>query len=321
MKAIAIFALVLSTAGTAAAEQGAFGGVLVDAQSRSIRRLLGGGGAAWATDAAVSGFDFAAAAPDGQNALISKDDTLYIVRRLGGAIPVWRQLPSEIKAVSAAAWSENNETLAVLDAAEPRLEFWTGLGWESKRAGVVDLTGLGERVVSLAVGKDGRYGFAATQGEKSGTLYLLVAGEEPRMLMPLERAGKLLLSGEALYVVDRGRDEVLKITNWERYPSIETVACAGQGVAGPVGVAVSSDRRLLYVANALTQQILAVDLRSSAVKGILDLDFPPTGIDKVGGGALFLLSRGVAGEWGPQMLDAATETVFEVSYGTEGGAE
>ena len=311
----------MSLAGGALAQQGAFSGVLVDARNQSIRRILSAGSEAWTAGQAVSGFEFAAAAPDGQNALIVRDDTLYIVRRLGGAIPVWRELPSQLVRVRRAAWNENDEALALLDADSDRVEFWSGVNWDARRTGEVDLSGLEERVVSLAVGKDAKFGFAATQGEKSGTLYLLKPGEEPRMLVMLDHAGTLLLTGDALYVVDRGRDEVLKVSNWEMSPHIETVACSGHGVAGPVGVAVSNDRKLLYVANAATRQVLSLDLRSSAVKAVLDLDFRPTGIDRVGAGALFLLSRGVAGEWGPQMLDAATDTVFEVPDASAGGAE
>jgi hypothetical protein len=311
-----VFLAAALAAGTALAQESAMrlpiSGLLVDDQARSIRPIMGMPGSAYAGQASVSEFDFASAAPDGRNAIITKDAKSYIVRRLDGGIPVWRELADGPANLSLTAWNENSDTAALVNGERTELELWSKLSTDPKLVGKVDLAGVTERLVSLSVDKEGRFAFAATQGESTGTLYLLSPGEEPRMLIPLERAGVLLLAGDALYVTDRGHNEVLKVTNWKQTPSVAVAAAAGLGLVDPVGIGLSQDQKLLYVANAGTRQILAVDLSSSALKGALDLDFEPTRLDRLGLNSLFLLEKGVPGVQPAQVLDTNAQKVFFV---------
>ncbi len=267
-------------------------GVIVDQVGRAIRQVVATAGAAQAGSAKVREFDLAAASPDGRNALVVRRDSLYVVRRLDGVLPVWREMADKID-VSRAVWSENSDAAAVIDKEKNRLELWAGMGHEPKRKGAVDLTsmnGMDERIVSVAVDNEARYAFMSTQGKESGTLYLVKPGQEPLMVMPLGRAGVLGLAGGALYVADRGRNEVLKMTNWEGMPNVTALASAGQGVSDPVGFAVDPERRLLYVASGGTRQVLTIDTRSMAVKEALELDFTPTRLERIGAGSLFALN-------------------------------
>ena len=67
---------------------GPVSGFLVDEQARSIRPILGMPGSAYAGDASVTAFDFAAGAPDGRSAVISRSGSLHLIRRLDRATPV-----------------------------------------------------------------------------------------------------------------------------------------------------------------------------------------------------------------------------------------
>lgn len=282
-------------------------GVIVDQVNRAIRPIVAGPESAQAGTAKVREFDFAVAAPDGRNALVSRDDSLYIVRRLDGALPVWRQLSPEDLQVQRAAWSDNSDSLALIDTAAGRLELWTRLSSEPKRKGTVDLASITERIVSLAVDGEARFAFAATQGKESGTLYLLKPGQEPLMLLPLGKAGVIQLAGGALYIADRGRNEVIRLTNWDRMPNVATLASAGNGLVDPVGFAVDSERKMLFVASRETQQVLGIDLQSGAVKDTLDLGFAPSALDRVGQGQLFLLESGLANSLPAQLLDTRAQ--------------
>lgn len=313
-----LFSLALAAASAAAQESalsGPVSGLLIDEQSRSVRPIIGMPGSAYAGNPVVRSFDFASTAPDGRNAVVAKDQTLFFVRRLDGETPVWRELAKDAAIPSRVAWSDGAESLALLNEDSSRLDLWSGLAAEPKLAGTVSLTGITERIVSLAIDKDAAFAFASTQGESSGTLYLLTPGAEPRMLMPLTKAGALLLTGSALYVADRGLSTVTRVTNWTQTPNLATVASAGSGVADPVGVALSQDSKLLYVANAESRQILAFDVSSNTLKGALDLDFVPKGLDRMGAGSLFLLRNGIAGEQPAQVLDTASQKVFFVPVG------
>lgn len=279
----------------------------MDHVNRAIRPIVAGTESAQAGTAKVREFDFALPAPDGRNALVAREGSLYIIRRLDGVLPVWRELQPENAQVKRAAWSDNSESLALIDAAANRLEFWTQLSYEPKRKGEVDLSSVTERIVSLAVDGEARFAFAATQGRESGTLYLLKPGQEPLMLLPLGKAGVIQLAGNALYIADRGRNEVIRLTNWDRIPNVATLASAGNGLVDPVGFAVDAERKLLYVASRETQQVLGIDLQSGAVKDTLDLGFAPSALDRVGQGQLFRLENGLSGAVPPLLLDTRAQ--------------
>ncbi|MBL0156000.1 MAG: hypothetical protein IPP47_02640 [Bryobacterales bacterium] len=298
---------------------GPVSGLLVDDQSRSIRPILGMPGSAYAGDASVTTFDFASAAPDGRSALIARAGALYLVRRLDGGTPTWRELSNESASFSRAAWSESSETLAVVNTSANRLEFWIALSNEPKLASTIDLTSFTGSVAALAVDKDARYAFAATQGADGSALYMLQAGGEPRMIADLGRSGGLLLSAGALYATDRGRNEVLRVTNWASAPEVATIASAGHGVNDPVGVALSADHGTLYIANAGINQLLGFDLAAGAVRTSLDLDFQPTRLERLGTGNLLLLERGVPGEAPAQVLDPVSLKVYFVPVSAASG--
>ncbi|HEY3443497.1 MAG TPA: hypothetical protein VGK29_22250 [Paludibaculum sp.] len=298
---------------------GPVSGLLVDEQARSIRPILGMPGSAYAGDAAVTAFDFASAAPDGRSALVSRAGSLYLVRRLDGATPAWRELSSESATFSRAAWSGSSETLAVVNTTANRLEFWIDLSNEPKLASTIDLAGITGDVAALAVDKDAQYAFAATQGADGSALYLLKAGGEPRMIAQLSRAGGLLLSAGALYASDRGRNEVLRVTNWSSSPEVTTIASSGHGVNDPVGVALSADGGTLYIASAGVNQLLGFDIAAGVVKASLDLEFQPTRLERMGANGLLLLERGLPGEAPAQVLDPVALKVYFIPVSAAAG--
>lgn len=139
------------------------------------------------------------------------------------------------------------------------------------------------------------------------------------MILPLSRAGGLLLSGEGLYVTDRGRNEVLRVTDWASNPAVATIASAGHGVNDPVGTAFSADRKTLYIASAGVNQVLGLDVASNAVKSTLDLDFQPTRLERLGPGSLLLLEKGIPGETPAQVLDSAAQKVYFIPVSAVAG--
>lgn len=316
---LSLAVVAVSSSGQESNLGGPVSGLLVDQQSRSIRPILGMPGSAHAGDASVTAFDFASVAPDGRSALIARDGSLYLLRRMDGMTPVWRELRSDSGTISGAGWSEDSESLGIVNATTNRLELWGSLSSDPKQGGTVDITSLTDRVVSVAVGKDASYAFAATQGADDGALYLLSPGSEPRMILPLSRSGGLLLSADALYVTDRGRSEVIRVTNWAENPAVATIASSGNGVSDPVGVVLSADRKTLYVASAGVNQVLGFDVASNAVNATFDLDFQPTRLEHFGTGNLLLLEKGVPGEAPAQVLDSAARKVFFIPVSAAAG--
>ncbi len=287
-------------------------GILVDHVNRTIRPVIAGEESASAGRPRVSEFDAAWTAPDGRTALLKKSGALYVVRRLDGAIPVWRELREDGSAVGRAAWSEDSSTLALYLPEDRKIEFWKQAASEPRLVFSTDLSSISERVVSIAVAPEAKVAFLATQGRESGTLWILKQGEEPRMLMPLGRAGEMRLAGGALYLADRGRNEVLRCTNWDSTPRLDTLVAGGHGLADPVGFALLQDEKKLLVASAGTSQILVLDLRTSLPAAPVALDHPPARLERLGAAPLFLLDAG-SGAAPARLFDAASARLLAVT--------
>jgi hypothetical protein len=306
---VALFAL---AAMAAASEQmtGPTSGVLIDPETRAIRPIIGVPGSAYAGESAVRDADFALAAPDGRTALISRESSLYVLRRLDTGQPVWRTLSDEALTLGRAAWSQDAQALALHLPDRSSLQLWSAMQDAPEIAGEVDLSTIDGQLTALAVASDGKTAFAAFESGDHGILYILKAGETPRMMLPLNRAGAMAIQDKALYVADRERNEVIRIENWDFSLSISTVATAAHGISNPVGIALANRGETLLVANGETRQVIAIGVKSSAVEASIDLDFIPTRLEPTG--SVFLLASGTAGERPAQVLDAGSMKVFFV---------
>lgn len=287
-------------------------GVLVDHVNRTIRTVTAGEEIARSGRARVSEFDAAWATPDGRTALLARSGTLYLVRRLDGGIPVWREVREDSSAVARAAWSADSSAVALYLPGEQKIEFWKQKQGELRHAFTVDLAGVNERVVSLAVAPEAKTAFLATQGRESGTLWILQEGREPRMLMPLSRAGEVQFAEGALYLADRGRNEVLRYSGWDASPRLDLLMTAGHGLADPVGFALLTEERKLVVASAGTSQLLTLDLRSNQLAPPVPLEEPPARLERLGAAPLFLLDSTAAG--GPaRVYDASARRLLPMA--------
>lgn len=289
-------------------------GLLAEPDSGLLRPIRGSSQSAYAGDPFVQGAELMVAAPNGRNALVKKDGVLYVLRRLDGQAPVWRSLGERPGELSHASWSENASALVLAYHAEKKIEIWTSMNDDPKLSGSVDTSSLEGDLVSLAVDRDGKAVFAAYQGEESGaSLFLLRVNSFPLSLVPLNRPGAMAVNNGTLYVVDRGRDEVLQIKNWDFSMKVTTAASPGHGIDDPVGIATSEDGKLLFVASRKTQQIVAVDTATLLVKKTLDLDFRPTRLER--SGTLFVLADGEAGRLPAQVLDPSRMLLIPVRVG------
>lgn len=305
-------AIVVLAATAAAGDQmtGPTSGILIDPETRAIRPIVGVPGSAYAGESVVREADFALAAPDGRTALISTNSSLYVVRRLDSDQPVWRSLGDAGLSPGRAAWSLDAKALALYLPEPSRLQLWSGMQDAPETAGEVDLSTIDGRLSALAVASDGKTAFAAFESGEQGVVYILKAGEAPRMLLPMSRPGAMAMQQKALYIADRERNEVIRIENWDFSPSMATVATAAHGISNPVGIALAGRGETLLIANGDTRQVIALGLKSSAVEAAVDLDFIPTRLEPTG--PVFLLASGTAGERPAQVLDAESMKVFFV---------
>jgi len=297
-------------------------GVLVDDATASIRPLKGDTVSAHAGDASVSDVQFALAAPDGRTALVVRDGTISVIRRVQTQMPVWRDLTrdpieGQIR-VDRAVWSQDSNALAIYDAVQSKLFFWKNAQSDPAPAGQFDMSQFPKAPASMALDPEAHYVFATFMEHEGASLVMIPVGGAAQTLLTLTRPGAMFLSNGTLYIADRGRAEVYALSNWTTGLTLRTVVMAGNGIKDPAGIALSPDGKQLYVADAGSRQVIAFELGSSAQKAAVDLDFRPTRMDLVAGGSLFLLDKGSRGESAAEMLQAPDLRVFQVPVGAAG---
>jgi DNA-binding beta-propeller fold protein YncE len=271
-------------------------GVLVDDATYAIRPVVVAPGEAHTGSASVRGSDYAVVAPDGRTALVVRDGLVSVVRRVESELPVWRTLTEDPIQVDRAVWSDDANAVAIFDAKQYRLFFWKNVQSDAQPAGSCDLSTLTSAPVTMALDPGASVAFATTQEKDGASLIAMPLKGVAETVLTLGKVGPLIFRDGTLYVADRGRAEVVAVTNWNTGLSVRTVVSAGQGISDPIGIAISQDNKQILVADASSKQVLAFELSSSAQKGALQLDFRPTRMEPIGSGTLFLLQKGTPGE-------------------------
>jgi sugar lactone lactonase YvrE len=234
-------------------------------------------------------------------------------------MPVWRDLTEDrIEdriSVDRAVWSQDSNALAIYDASQAKIYFWKNAQSEPAPAGRFDMSQFPNAPAALALDPEARYIFATFLEHEGASLVVIPVGGAAQTLLTLSRPGSMFLSDGTLYIADRGRAEVYALSNWKTGLTLRTIVAAGNGIKDPAGIALSPDGKQLYVADAGSRQVIAFELGSSEQKAAVQLDFPPTRMDLIAGGSLFLLDKGSRGESPAQVMQAPDLQVFHVPVG------
>ncbi|MCS7316187.1 MAG: hypothetical protein RMI94_02565 [Bryobacterales bacterium] len=264
-------------AGAAAAQtlqiEGPISGFVFDKLSGSLRPILGLPGAAYVGEPVVAGLDWASVAPGGSAALVSRDNVLYRVDHLARLAPVFQPVENVRLNPDDAAWSDDGSVAAIYSAR-------SGLAQVIRNARAGPAAGepleLGA-VTALAVDREGRLIAGTAEG-------VCLFGETGRTaLLPGVRAGVLTVAGSSLFVAASG--EVWRVEEYAAQPRPLVVAVT----ADPVGLALSSDGRRLFIAQRTGCNVLVHDLASRTPVAELGLDAEPSTLIRLSGADLWLL--------------------------------
>ncbi|MBI4877449.1 MAG: hypothetical protein HY822_22705 [Acidobacteria bacterium] len=272
---------------------GPVSGVLFDPRARALRPVMGVLGAAYLGDALVADLDFAAVSPDGKLAVVVRNERAALVRGLDNGRLEQAGLESAA-GVTRASWSADSTAVALWSGAG-HLEVWAGLAASPRRTLAADL----DTLAAVAVASEGRNAVAASE---SGAIEMVSDGAS-RRLLSLDRAPALAMAGGDLYVADAARNEIFALRNYAQAGDAQLFANAARGVNDAAALGISPDQRTLFVASRSGRSLTAFDLVSSEIRGVAELDFEPTSLERFTG-SLYRLTSG--GEGVPiQVLDSA----------------
>ncbi len=314
--------------------RGPVSGLVYDGAARAVRPVIGVPGAAYLGHSLLSEIDFAAVSPDGEAVIALSAGRLFLVRNLADT-PRWTILEDHSSATRA-AWSEDSASAAVYSS-EAGVRRFDGLKRVSSasntrpsprgkartvRPGVQGLP----KIAGIGSAPDGEISVMAIDAcgdviiGAGDTFHLGSPGKGFRLIAKVERAGGLALAGDRLFIADRARGEILEVRNYHQTADVQLFAGADRGVADPVAMAVSADRRSLIVASASGRTLQWFDLDSRASTARIDLDFEPSQLVVCNGGAIFWLnSRGAAEEPLQILADRQNPAVFFVPAGKTAG--
>jgi hypothetical protein len=292
---------------------GPISGRVFDRSSRSLRPIMGIPGASYLGDPLVAGLDWAAVAPEGSQALALREGNLYSVRGLQSS-PAWTLIEGALASPERVAWS-GDASVAVLSSSESRLQFLRSLGEGPVAGPPIDLPG---RVSALALDRAGGCSLVGVEADQGGGLYLVSPEGPPRLLMPLGRPSAIAVAGNDrdLFVADRANRQIWELRDFREAATPLLFADDGGGMTDAVGLALSRDGKVLFVANqsAKTLDVYTLETRSLASRS--SLDYEPSLLEPLSGPVLFLL-KSVGNNNEPLLvLDTSREpTVYFVPVG------
>ena len=283
---------------------GPVSGFVFDSVSRSIRPIVGLPGASYLGDALVAELDWAAVAPGGDVALAVKDGKLYALRGLG-AEAAWAEIEGGLAAPERAAWSADGSAAVISSAGDGRLQFLRDLLAGPVAGPLVDLPGA---VSALALEASGDCAVAGVKAGEEGGLYLACPDAPARLLAAMSEPAAVVLSrgGRDLFAVSRS-GLILEIQDFGEAAAVMPFAEMPASGWDPVGLAVSADQRLLFVAHRSEKRVDTFDVESRALAGQIGVEWEPSLLEPLAVKSVFLL-RSASGPGEPLLvLEAGRE--------------
>lgn len=280
--ALAVFAALLS--GQEARLAGPVSGVVFDPADHALRPLVGVPGASYLGAPLADGLDSAAVAPNGKLAAAVKGGGLYLVN-LEAPEAAWQLLAE--KAASGAAISWNRVSSAFALHADNHVTVWRNLPGAPD---TLDFDAPGG-VSSLTVDTRARNVVVACSGPEASQVFLL-SQDGPRLITVVDRASSLALANgdRDLWIADRGRNEILSVPDYANGAGAVLFAGQQNGVKDPVALALSQDGGSVMVASAAEKSLVVYDRTTAAITHQLPLEFEPTRLELIGGGALYVMN-------------------------------
>ena len=283
---------------------GPVSGMVFDADSRSLRPVVGVPGAAYLGQPAVSGLDWASVAPNGRAALVLANAQLRLLRWSSDGTSRADIIVEEAQTPGRVAWSADSSAVAVYENSG-RLRVWRTR--TAQPAGDFDPSLLSGRISALAVENSGAV-VLGVEDATAGGVFRVSPGATPVMVAAMASPGAMAFArnGRDLFVADRATRRVIEIRGYRASAAPIPLADETSGVVEPAAMAVSENGTRLFLADRGKNTVGIYDLTTRTLAGEIALDFAPVSLEPLSGQSLYLLKGGGGGE--PfQVLSAGRE--------------
>ena len=242
--ALALGLTALAFAAESGGPSGPVSGAVFDRSSRSIRPILGIPGSSYLGPDAAAGLDEAAVAPNGSLALALSAGRLVLVRGLERLSPVSVDIEGALADAGRIAWSPDSSAAVLYSPASRRIQVIRNVEKSPVAGSATELAAAG-RLSSLAVDASGN----VLAGVEGAGLFLHAAGQPARLLAPFGNVTSLLLTrgGADVFVVDREKGLIAEIRDFLTSAAVMPFT---DGLLDPAGIALSRDKRQMFVATA-----------------------------------------------------------------------
>ena len=300
-------------------------GYVFDGRSSDLKPLVGIPGAA------VLGAELDAGVAIRQ-AYMSPRQNYAVALTDGGAVvvswqsatdpPVVAPLGLDSTAAGLVALSPDGSAGAFYSVNEAMIRVVTGLPATPVIARSVPAGAVSGTIRLLAINNDASQVVVAADGDGSGSLILLDPDGNGRTLTTSTHMSALQFVGDSkdLLLADDADDTVSMVQDVPGSAVWKPLAAAGDGIAGPIGLNVSLDGKLVIVANGRAGNVFAFD-PNGPQRDTYACPCTPAGLSRLNGNSVFLLND--VSDSGPLWIfdgDSATRRVVFIPTGQTGAA-
>ena len=170
------------------------------------------------------------------------------------------------------------------------LQVVTGLPGTPSLGQRLDVARHGGPLSAFAINDHGPVLVAAPAGEIS-QIYVYESDGDPHLISTVHHAADLaFINGTDAVLADDRHNEVYLLRSVTGVTATLPLAGEAQGLASPLAVAVSRDQRRVYVANAKSAEIVAINL-SDGVTARYACPCSPSAVRRLNGTAVFRLTE------------------------------
>ena len=283
-----LWGLLITCSGQDVRLSGPITGLVFDKPSQSLRQVAGMPGAALLGPAVLSDVDWASVAPSGRVAIVVRQGETRLFSTATGPAEVIIQ--GTVNTPLYSAWAADSSTVALYSATgssvqsvrltqqSPVADPAIPIAWEAKT-----------HVTAFAADEKSRLLILAT----AGGVYRIGASGEPTLLLPLPDASALAVEpgGQSMWIADRANAQLLQISDPASNPEPQVIGTDVDRLGDLSAIALSSDRKHLYLANRSTRRLYMLDRSSAILSEGVELPGTATTFIPLGRPSVFLLGQ------------------------------